>query len=374
MALSEEERHAIARACPRSLTGWGGTTPYEDLLALTAEAERGGEPDRYGAGGVVAELEEQVRELLGAPAALLLPSGTMAQQVALRHWCSASPRVGLHATAHPVLHEDDALPVVQGLVPVVVGERPHLDAVREAHERAPLGALLVELPQRETGGDLVAFEDLAALSDWCRGAGVRLHVDGARLWECGPAYAPRDLSEVVGLADSTYVSLYKGLGALAGAVLLGPQDLVEQARTWRHRLGGTLPVLWPLALGARAGLRDRLPEVPRWVDHAQALARALGDAGIEVVVPPVTPLLHVVLPGEPDDVQEVLAEHSRAHGVWLGQAQAGPRAGTSRMEVSVATRSLQVPPREGAELLREVVDRLHERGGSAQRVLRVVER
>ena len=374
MALSEQERHAVARACPRSLTGWGGTTPYEDLLALAAEAERGGEPDRYGSGGVVAELEEQVRELLGAPAALLLPSGTMAQQVALRHWCDASPRVGLHATAHPVLHEDDALPVVQGLVPVVVGERPDLDAVREAHERAPLGALLVELPQRETGGDLMTFDDLAVLSDWCREAGVRLHLDGARLWECGPAYAPRALAEVVALADSTYVSLYKGLGALAGAVLLGPHELVERGRTWRHRLGGTLPVLWPLALGARAGLRDRLPEVPRWVDHAQALARALADAGVELVVPPVTPLLHAVLPGEPDDVQEVLVEHSRACGVWLGRAQAGPRAGTSRVEVSVATRSLQVSPQEGAALLREVVDRLSERGGGAQLALSVSER
>ena len=358
MALTEEERAAAARACPRSLSGWGGTTPQEDLRALAAEAERGGDPDRYGAGGVVAEVEEQVRALLGAPAAVLCPSGTLAQQAALKHWCARSPRVGLHATAHPVLHEDDALPVVQGLAPVVVGERPDLAAVQAAHARAPLGALLVELPQRETGGDLMAFDELAALSAWCRAEDVRLHLDGARLWECGPAYAPHDLAEVVALADSTYVSLYKGLGALAGAVLLGPVELVEQARLQRHRLGGTLPALWPLALGARAGLRDRLPQVPRWVEHAQALARALGEVGVEVAVPPVTPLLHLVLPGEPDDVQEVLLECSRASGVWLGRAQAGPRPGTSRVEVSVAGRSLQVAPEEGAALVREVADRL----------------
>jgi len=355
---AEAERQALARSCPRSLTGWGGTTPQEDLLALADEAQRGGDPDRYGAGGLVAEVEEQVRELLGAPAAVLCPSGTLAQQAALRHWCARSPRVGLHASAHPVLHEDDALPVVQGLVPVVVGERPDLEAVRAAHERAPLGALLVELPQRETGGDLLGWDELAALSAWCREAGVRLHLDGARLWECGPAYAPHPLAEVVALADSTYVSLYKGLGALAGAVLLGPEELVADARTWRHRLGGTLPALWPLALGARAGLRDRLPEVPRWVEHAQALARALGEAGVEVVVPPVTPLLHLVLPAGPEAAQEALLEVSRASGVWLGRAQPGPRDGTSRVEVAVAGRSLQVPPAEGADLVRQVVDRL----------------
>ena len=242
---------------------------------------------------------------------MLCPSGTLAQQVALKHWCARSPRVGLHATAHPVLHEDDALPVVQGLVPVVVGDRPDLEAVQAAHDRAPLGALLVELPQRETGGDLLGWDELAALSAWCRGAGVRLHLDGARLWECGPAYAPRALADVVALADSTYVSLYKGLGAWAGAVLLGPPELVEAARTARHRLGGTLPALWPLALGARAGLRDRLPEVPRWVAHARGSParwarsaargrRAAGDAAAARR-----------LPGEPDAVQEVMVGVAR---------------------------------------------------------------
>jgi len=353
MAMTEPERRALALACPRSVTGWGGTTPREDLLALADEASRGGDPDRYGDGGVVAEVEEQVRDLLGAPAAVLCPSGTLAQQIALRYWCTRSVRVALHASAHPVLHEDDALPVVQGLVPVVVGERPDLAVLAAEHERAPLGALLVELPQRETGGDLLGFDELGALSVWCREARVRLHLDGARLWECGPAYAPHALADVVALADSTYVSLYKGLGAVGGAVLLGPEDLAGFARTWRHRLGGTLPALWPMALGARRGLRERLPEVPAWVEHAQALAGALERVGLGVAVAPVTPLLHVVLPGEPEPVQDALVEVSRRSGVWLGRAQPGLTEGTSRVEVAVAGRSLEVPPAEGAALFAE---------------------
>ncbi|MDP9436150.1 MAG: beta-eliminating lyase-related protein, partial [Actinomycetota bacterium] len=80
-----------------------------------------------------------------------------------------------------------------------------------------------------------------------------LHLDGARLWECAPAYGST-WHGLGALADSVYVSLYKGLGANAGAVLLGDADLVAQARTWRHR-HGTLPALWPLALGACRGLR-----------------------------------------------------------------------------------------------------------------------
>ena len=360
MALSPQhltpvELTAVSRACPRWLSGTRSPGPEQELRSLAVEAARGGDPDRYGEGGLVEEVEEQVRALLGAPAAVLCPSGTLAQQAALRHWCdrAGSARVGLHATAHAVLHEDDALPVVQGLVPVVVGERPDLDRVVAAHERSPLAALLVELPQRETGGDLLPFEELSALAQWCRGEGVRLHLDGARLWECGPAYAPRSLADVVALADSTYVSLYKGLGGLAGAVLLGPVELVAQARTWRHRLGGTLPVLWPLALGARRGLREQLPQVGTWVQHARALADELGGRGVPVRVPPVTPLLHVVLPGEPDAVQQRLVEVSARAGVWLGRSQPGPSAGTSRLEVSIGGGSAAVPPAEGAALLEE---------------------
>lgn len=358
MALTELERRELARSLPRALSGWGRDPLVDETAALADEAARGGDADRYGDGGVVAEVEEQVRALLGAPAAVLCPSGTLAQQVALRHWCSSSPRVALHATAHPLLHEDDAVAVVQGLLPVVVGDAVTLDAVRAEHERHRLGAVLVELPWRETGGQLLAFDELAGLSAWCREAGVALHVDGARLWECGPAYEPNSLADVVALADSVYVSLYKGLGAPGGAVLLGPEPLADTARLWRHRLGGTLVALWPMALGARRGLRERLPLVPVWLAHAQALAGALGDAGVEVVTPPVTPMLHVVLPGEPDLVQDALVEASRTSGVWLGGAQPGPRPGTAKVEVAVMGASLQVPPQEGAALLVGVVRRL----------------
>ncbi|HVM28291.1 MAG TPA: beta-eliminating lyase-related protein [Mycobacteriales bacterium] len=357
MPLTDDEARALARSLPRALSGWGRTALAEDAAALADEAARGGDTDRYGGGGVVADVEEQVRDLLGADAAVLCPSGTLAQQVALRHWCRRSPRVAMHATAHPLLHEDDALPTVQGLAPVVVGERVELDAVRAAHHDRPLGAVLVELPYRETGGQLTTYDELAQLSAWCRESGVALHVDGARLWECGPAFAAagRSLADVVALADSVYVSLYKGLGAPGGAVLLGPADLAEHTRLWRHRLGGTLVTMWPIALGARRGLREALPQVPSWVAHAQALAAALERAGAEVVVPPVTPLLHAVLPGAPDRVEDALVEASRAAGIWLGRPQPGPREGTSRLEIAVMGPSLEVPPEEAAELLARVV-------------------
>jgi threonine aldolase len=202
----------------------------------------------------------------------------------------------------------------------------------------------------------MAYDDLAALSERARDAGTAVHLDGARLWECGPAYG-RPLADVVALADSTYVSLYKGLAGPAGAVLVGSLELVEQARVWRRRHGGTLPWLWPFALGARRGLREHLPRMPEYVAHAQALAAAIGEVA-DVVVPPVTPLFHVLLRGEPAVVEEVMLDVSEASGVFLGGADPGPRPGVARREVYAGAAALDVTPQEAADLFAQVVARL----------------
>jgi threonine aldolase len=328
------------------------------LADLADEAARGADADRYGAGGLVTEVEEEVRDLLGAEAALLLPSGTMAQQIALRVHADARGHraVAMHPSSHPLLHEEGALRELHHLRAAGVGEPTSLVTADELLGVVDLAAVLVELPQRETGGQLMAFDDLAALSERCRADNVALHLDGARLWECGPAYG-RSLSDVVALADSTYVSLYKGLAGSAGAVLVGTTELIDQARVWRRRHGGTLPWLWPLALGARRGLRTHLPRMPEYVAHAKALAAAIGTVA-EVVVPPVTPLFHVLLPGQAEDVEEVMLDVSQESGVFLGGADPGPRPGVARREVYAGAAALEVPADEAADLFGRVVARL----------------
>lgn len=353
-----ERLEAVARGCDRFLYGHGRPGPAEVLAALTEEAALGGDADRYGDGGVVAEVEEQVRSLLGAPAAVLLPTGVMAQSVALRTHADSSgrARIAMHPSSHPLLHEEEALTALHGLEVVPVGDPLGLATADELLASADLGAVLVELPQRETGGQLLPLAELAALSEGCRERGTALHVDGARLWECGPAYG--DLRAVVALADTTYVSLYKGLGGPAGAVLLGSVELVESARVWRRRQGGTLPALWPLALGARRGLREHLPRMADYVAHAQALAAAL-DGVVEVVCPPATPLFHVLLPGDAARVEEVLLDVSEASGVFLGGADPDPlRPGVARKEVYAGSTALAVSPAELVGLMTDVVERL----------------
>src|SRR5262249_58225061 len=103
----------------------------------------------------------------------------------------------------------------------------------------PLGALLLELPQRDLGGQLPVWRDLRAQATWAGANGVSMHLDGSRLWQCGPFYR-RPLREIAALFDTVYVSLYKDLGALGGCVLAGAKDVIAEARVWRVRHGGRL--------------------------------------------------------------------------------------------------------------------------------------
>jgi threonine aldolase len=356
--VTPDRGDAIEACCTRRLYGHGWGTLVEDVAELADEAGRGGEPDEYGEGGVVPEVEEQVRELLGAEAAVLLPSGTMAQQIALRIHAERSGRrgVAMHPSSHPLLHEQGTLVELHRLDVQAVGRPERLVTADELLAPDGLAAVLVELPQRETGGQLMVYDDLAALSGRCAAAGTALHLDGARLWECGPAYG-RPLSEVAGLAASTYVSLYKGLGGLAGAVLAGDEELVTQARVWRRRHGGTLPSLWPLALGARRGLRVHLPRMTEYVAHAQSLATAIAEVA-EVPVMPVTPLFHVVLPAPPEQAKEAMLDVAEETRIWTGGAAPGPREGTSRREIYAGAATLEVSPDEAADLFARILAKL----------------
>ena len=157
-------------------------------------------------------------------------------------------------------------------------------------------ALLIELPQREIGGRLPAWDDLVAQTALARSHGAAVHLDGARLLESLPFYG-RTAAEVAALFDSVYVSLYKGLGGIAGCLLAGDEQLVAEAREWRHRHGGTLFELWPYAAAGLAGLRLRGCRGCRRTSSTRGRSRpscATLD-GVQVVPdPPVTTMMHVL--------------------------------------------------------------------------------
>lgn len=260
-------------------------------LAEVAEGmgSAGREWDRYGASGPVAALERRVADLLGQPEAAFFPSGVMAQQAALRTWCDrmGSRRVAMPDLSHLLVHEEDGPRRLHGFAVEhlttgpVTPTRAHVEALP-----GRLGAVLVELPLRDAGYLLPPWEELVDVAAACRERAIPLHLDGARLWESAP-YWDRPLREICALADSTYVSFYKGLGGLAGACLAGPEDVVAEARLWRRRHGGTLFTLAPYAVAAWRGLDRHLPRMGECHAYAVALAAALAERGFRVFPEPV---------------------------------------------------------------------------------------
>jgi hypothetical protein len=177
--------------------------------------------------------------------------------------------------------------------------------------------LLIELPQREIGGQLPDWDDLVAQIELARSHGTALHLDGARLLECLPHYG-KTAAEVAGLFDSVYISLYKGLGGFAGAVLAGDTQLVAEAREWRHRHGGNMFALWPVAASGLAGLRRRAPLMPRYVDHAREICAELATIdGVAVVPdPPVTNMAHLHLHADRQALQAAIRALAQEEKTW----------------------------------------------------------
>ena len=113
---------------------------------------------------------------------------------------------------------------------------------------------------------------------------MKLHLDGARLWECQPFYA-RSYQEIVADFDSVYVSFYKMLHGLPGAMLAGPKDFIDEARIWMRRHGGNLHTMFPNAISAKIGMDRHLNRISEYVAKAGEIANVLNQIDGVTVVP-----------------------------------------------------------------------------------------
>lgn len=357
MRLSDD----AVRGCTRSLHAHGKHDLAAELALLAREAAPGEASDVYGAGEAIAAFEAQVAALLGKPAAVFMPSGTMAQQIALRIWAdrAGTPRVAFHATSHLEMHEQFGYAHLHRLDATLIGDpaRPWTLADLAAVPPAPLAAVLWELPQRELGGVLPAWDDLVAQIAWARARGAATHLDGARLWQCPPFYG-RPLADIAALFDTVYVSFYKDLGGIAGAVLAGEGDVIDEARVWLRRHGGNLVRMYPYVLAARYGLRERLPRVPQWRAYLTSLADALRPLdGLRLLPdPPHTNMVHIALRGDGERMIAACEAIARDPGVLLVRGLVpGPTEGEWRFELNVCDAAAAVPPAEAAELFARVL-------------------
>jgi threonine aldolase len=356
MGEDENDLELFRWTCERAIH-WHGNRTAEQLLA---EIPTDLGIDRYGDGGAVAALEDEIRTVLGKPAAVFMPSGIMAQQIALRILADerGAQAVAFHPTCHLELHEEKGYRWLHDLVPRVVGDPRELITIDDLRGiREPLAAVLFELPQREIGGRLPSWADLEEQVAFARDQGWAVHLDGARIWESTPFYggSPADISA---LFDTVYVSFYKGLGGLAGACLAGETAVIDEARVWRRRHGGTLFGLWPNAASGLAALRKRLPLMPAYYEHARAIADELrGVVNVEIVPdPPQTPMMHLHLRVDEKaflDTARRIAEEQSIF-TWT-RTVPGLTPSTRVVEFTVGDATLAFTPAQVARIVEQLV-------------------
>lgn len=343
---------SLRARCTRFLNGHGHRTTAEMLATIGPDTEM----DRYGQGGVVQELETEVAALLGKEAALFLPSGTMAQQAILRIHADRRSRrnIVFHPACHLDVREGRAYERLHGLHGVPAGDpREPLSLGCLERVREPPAALLIELPQRDLGGVLPTWDALVAQVDWARAQGAAVHLDGARLWESTPFYG-RTPGQVAALFDTVYVSFYKGLGGIAGCCAAGPADVLSELAEWRLRHGGQLFGLWPYAASALTVLRERLPRMPTYAEHARAIAARLeGLPGVRVLPnPPHTNMMHIRIAASASELRARAWQIAEQDGIWtFPDAYAVDSPLEQRIELWVGDATLGFRPDEVRDLI-----------------------
>lgn len=255
-------------------------------LAALVGGAAGDVRDMYLAHGEVEALERDFAALLGKEDCAFFPTGTLANNVAVRLLCGEHRRALVQEESHLYRDESDAAQRLSGLnlLPLAAGRAaPTLEEIRmafEASEGGPfpmrIGAVALESPVRRVDGEMLPPSLLDGIAGLAREHGARLHLDGARLLLAPPAVDVRAYARPF---DTVYVSLYKYLGAPFGAVLAGAKADIAEARELRHVFGGALYQGWMPAMLARDGLARFRDDIGRAHAVADALVAALAGSG-----------------------------------------------------------------------------------------------
>lgn len=270
------------------------TRPTPGMRAAIANAEVG--DDVFGEDPTVNALEARVAKMLGKEEGLFVPSGTMANQIAIRCQTEPGDEILLEADAHPFHYEAGAAAVISGVtIRLLQGVRGVLDpelvrqAVRPPNvHHAPARLFCVENTANRGGGTVIPAAHVTKLCEVAKEAGLACHLDGARLWNAAVATGTGregvagSLLEHAAPFDTVSVCFSKGLGAPVGSMLVGPKALMVKARRFRKMLGGGMRQVGILAAACDYALDNHLPFLDKDLDRAQSLWRVLRDEAWEV--------------------------------------------------------------------------------------------
>lgn len=259
------------------------TRPSPGMRSAMANAEVG--DDVYGEDPTVQRLERRVAEMLGKERALFVPSGTMANQLALLLHTRPGDEVVIGEGTHCALFESGAAAALSGVQLAVAGRGGLFDAAEleaaiqpDAYWLPRTSLVVVENTHNRGGGRVFPLDRLTRVSELARARGLAVHLDGARLWNASAASGVA-LADWARRADTVSVCFSKGLGAPVGSALVGPAELLTRALRLRRMLGGSMRQSGVLAAAALHALDENLPRLAE--DHAKAQLLAQGLAGVE---------------------------------------------------------------------------------------------
>jgi threonine aldolase len=348
----KQTKYQLAGHGPRDIQ-----TLKEALISINGQQES----DIYGKGKIIEDFQEKMAKYLGKETAVFFPSGTMAQQIALRIWCDKKgvKKVAYHPLCHLEIHEEDGLKELHQIEPILLAAKNRLIQLEDViGMKEDIACLLLELPQREIGGQLPDYETLEAISAYCHEKGIKLHLDGARLFEIIPYYK-KSAAEICDLFDSVYVSFYKGIGGVAGAILAGDNDFTEESKIWKRRHGGDLISLYPYIISADYYFNQRIHKMNQYFEEAKELAGLFNQCQAVSTQPlePVSNMFHVHFAVPKKKLEPILAAIYEATGIGFTGNLREISEEACYYEVSIGDRYAEIPKEE----LNEAFQMLDER-------------
>ncbi len=279
VAVSDTKiNQALAPVSNRSIKFWGDGEMFEPEYYLTESLKIHATypiiQDFYGVGGVVETLEEKFAEITGKEKAIYLPSGTMANQLAISVLSGENTKIFVQETSHVYRDEADASQSVfhKRLMPLAKGEtfftaqqlQTAIETMAEEEVfKSGIGAVSIENPVRRTDGRFVPIEEIRKISQYCRNNNIKLHMDGARV-HMASAWTGISVKEYASYFDTIYISLYKYLGSSGGAILCGDNAIINKMPHLIKIHGGNMFGNWvnaAMALSRLAHIETRLQEV-----------------------------------------------------------------------------------------------------------------
>ena len=324
------------------------TKPTRAMREVMMRAEVG--DDIYREDPEALALEEQVAALLGKEAALFVPSGTMANQIAMQLHLRPGDEVLVGEHAHIVLYESGALGGLAGGQARVLGQGGMFDSEevrssisRDYHEpRTRLVA--VENTHNRGGGSVWPRESLARVAHAAKSHGLALHLDGARLWNASIASGESEL-HLAAPFDTVSVCFSKGLGAPVGSALCGTRDAIQEALRIRKRLGGGMRQVGMLAAACRYAMDHHRTRLKEDHDNARAFAALLRASGSVVGEVQTNIVLFTPRHGAPKDI----AHHAKERGVLISPF--GPKQLRAVTHLDVSAESARL----AAQVIAEVI-------------------